>query len=789
MDVTCARCGTEYEFDETLVSDRGTTVKCTSCGHLFKVFRPDAAASGGRGGWLVEQTDGTRRTLRSLKELQRLITQGVLSPDDWISRSGEPPKRLGDIAELTSFFEATATVVANVPAPSTRSTPIPGRGAPAAPAERPHARTLDGAAIPPADETIPERRPKQTIMGVGGIASEPSSRRSQPPSDTLPDVARTRSEPPRAAPPPRPASTPPPPPPRPLRADPEATAPARPAARKDALGSEPTPSRAAASGAAPTRGRGLYLDADEPAAPPRARSRSGLWVALVVLLAAGVGVALAWPQLAPTLGLSQPVDPALPYLEQGDAALAHDDLAGYEDALIRYTQALAYDDRAHQVLTRLSRAQALWAQALLFDASDLEARAEEDPVRRGEAAAIRREVQRRAEAALHRAEDAVRQSSGDADAEIALADALRLTGDLPRARSRLDRALRLRSEPSAEALRVQALIEAAENGGDLAAARARAEEAVEKDPTLIRARLLAARALLASREVGAARRHVDAVLQTNAQHAAARALRSAIDEGLPPAPPAIDVPKNDAPGDASSSEENVEPEPEPEPTAAPTGEARASSGRRGRQETSVGDEGESGAIPAGRDYSWYVRNGDEQRRRGDLGRARAYYEAARNVRPSGSEALTGLGHAELQGGNAQTAASLFRQAAGQGYAEAYIGLGDAYRRLGRTQDARTAYERYLERLPGGPHAAIAQRHIDELRRQQAPVEDETPAPRTAETAPSEPARTETTDQAGSTEPPEPAPSTPSGALPPPRNMEGPPPEDVPAIDSDPEYQP
>ena len=32
MDVTCERCGTEYDFDDALVSERGTTVKCTNCG-------------------------------------------------------------------------------------------------------------------------------------------------------------------------------------------------------------------------------------------------------------------------------------------------------------------------------------------------------------------------------------------------------------------------------------------------------------------------------------------------------------------------------------------------------------------------------------------------------------------------------------------------------------------------------------------------------------------------------------------------------------------------------------
>ena len=37
MDVRCERCNTEYEFDDALVSERGTTVKCTNCGTCFEV--------------------------------------------------------------------------------------------------------------------------------------------------------------------------------------------------------------------------------------------------------------------------------------------------------------------------------------------------------------------------------------------------------------------------------------------------------------------------------------------------------------------------------------------------------------------------------------------------------------------------------------------------------------------------------------------------------------------------------------------------------------------------------
>ena len=37
MDVRCERCKTEYEFDDARITEAGVTVKCTTCGHVFKV--------------------------------------------------------------------------------------------------------------------------------------------------------------------------------------------------------------------------------------------------------------------------------------------------------------------------------------------------------------------------------------------------------------------------------------------------------------------------------------------------------------------------------------------------------------------------------------------------------------------------------------------------------------------------------------------------------------------------------------------------------------------------------
>src|SRR5690606_30675850 len=149
-------------------------------------------------------------------------------------------------------------------------------------------------------------------------------------------------------------------------------------------------------------------------------------------------------------------------------------------------------------------------------------------------------------------------------------------------------------------------------------------------------------------------------------HPAAVALRSAIDEGLPPAPPTVDVP--DAGGAAAPAEEEatepaaVEPAPIERPTPEPTPRRGEAPRRGGGGGAPSGDD--SGPIPTGRDYSWYIRQGDARLERNGLQRAREYYEAAREVRASGSEALTGLGYVALESGDASGAAAKFRQAAG-----------------------------------------------------------------------------------------------------------------------------
>lgn len=103
MDVRCERCSTEYEFDDALVSDKGTTVKCMSCGHQFRVARPSALKAPDK--WLVRRPDGQELMFVSLRELQKAIAGHQVGKEDHLFRGALRARSLGSIPELQPFFE------------------------------------------------------------------------------------------------------------------------------------------------------------------------------------------------------------------------------------------------------------------------------------------------------------------------------------------------------------------------------------------------------------------------------------------------------------------------------------------------------------------------------------------------------------------------------------------------------------------------------------------------------------------------------------------------------------
>jgi predicted Zn finger-like uncharacterized protein len=225
MDVRCERCRAQYVFDDEQVTPAGLTVQCTNCGHVFRVKkkelvvtvpvkpdelegvpmpataaapRPPGVAAGPPAPeperpreapreppreWRVRQPNGNIFTFRELTTLQKWIIERKVSRDDEISHSGDQWKRLGNIAELASFFQVVeAAERSRTQAVATAVTPLPVSAVPV------YGVALQGPGLyppppsgypppsftltPPSAAPAPERR----TTGEHRLAPEPPSR-------------------------------------------------------------------------------------------------------------------------------------------------------------------------------------------------------------------------------------------------------------------------------------------------------------------------------------------------------------------------------------------------------------------------------------------------------------------------------------------------------------------------------------------------------------------------------------------------------------------------------------
>ncbi len=141
MDVRCERCRTEYELENNSVSEAGTSVQCTACGHTFLVKRapattapppiPEAESAPAPADWLLETADGQSHRFRNLTSLQKWIIERKITRDDKISRTGQAWRRLGEIVELAPFFDVVddadrARAVSAPRPPTAQASPPPG---------------------------------------------------------------------------------------------------------------------------------------------------------------------------------------------------------------------------------------------------------------------------------------------------------------------------------------------------------------------------------------------------------------------------------------------------------------------------------------------------------------------------------------------------------------------------------------------------------------------------------------------------------------------------------------
>ncbi len=806
MDVTCERCETEYEFDETLVSERGTAVKCTQCGHMFKVYPPSGGTSSP---WHVQTRDGRKETIGTLRELQQRIARGELTEEDRISRGNEGWKRLGDIAELESFFRAAReraaseafarTMPAISPSAAPAPPPSPAEAAweamPTVPGDRPAKRTVLGvgapapAAPPPSPPATPRPDALQGIPTGGPPAPPPASRNAHGnlPTGAVPTpdggwVSGPGLPPLEAGAPPPAGSTAPPTTPELPRLDDGGTTggPSGPAA----LPRLQRPPVASPSAAPSERPPSEFPEV--PGLSASRRSGAGKWLLLLGLLGLlGAGAWTSRSRWLPALRGESSEDPVARFLLTGDEALAEDHPDAYERALREYTRASAVAERDPRVFVRMAWAEALHAHALRLRTADARARGATDPAVMGEARALQREAERHAREALRLVDRARALASGRPSPllENVAALAAFTAGDGSGGDEALAR-LRSTTPPFPGAVAWLEALRAMEPDGTVPPdALEPAQRAVREAPELIRARLLLARAALASRRIDEARATLEAVFRQHPDHPEARALLEAIEKGAPPAPPLVEV--TDASTERADAGAPVPPEPTPSPNSEqPPSEGAITTSHPARTETA------EPSAPRG-DYDELVRKGERLQERGRSAEARAYFERALKLRPEAPEALVGLGYVALDQGRRGEALGHFRRAAARGYAEGFLGLGETYQAAGRLQEALESYESYLQRHPNGPSAPIARRKVSELRAQLGTREPEASpsgAPEPSETTGSDtpPAHASAAPGEPQSTAPEPTHPTAPNELPAPRNTDPStiPQSDPPAVDSE-----
>ncbi len=661
MDVTCDNCKAEYDFDDTLLGDKGTTVKCSKCGHVFRVMPPRREPT--RSALKVRFRDGRIESVASLRDLQQRIQAGQVGMDDELGRDGFTYRRLGDVPELRNFF--------------TRSVPASG---PVSSAALQSARND----LPHRGEPIPAKAaPKRTVLGMGG--------------PDIPAAPRVPNFGPVAA--------------------AQALAPTQPAAEAPKTPKGTIQGRAPISSAPTAPNMAIPpRDAQRPGQEPLARGPVRFDEALIS------SAPTPTERSAPTTTDSAPTQPP-PTTQVAPAA--HGALA---------------PSPSGTAPTQISPASSVFATGPTIDARFA---LDGTPVRpvSGSAAPV---AQRPAGPALR-------------ISESAMEGPMRSDGPTPPRSPALDSvppgALKAATQPKSGTPR----------GGSGGAVRLSVDE---EDRLHERQRAgggsrwllyLVAGALLAGGGFVIARQLSQNPVQATPPLAAAPAEAPA----TPPPTPAVGADAAALTGSTPAPEQAPEAKPEEtskaaapaptpasEPSAKPTAKApepsrekpadKAPSADRGKdKDKPSANESSGGSAREPKDYAGWVSRGDQLLAKKDLAGAQQAFQTAVSLRGTGSEANSGLGAALLAQGQTREAIPYLTRAASNGFAEASVNLGDAYRKLGDKDSAIESYETYLARLPRGARANYVKLQLEGLGKDMGGAKSE-PAPAREESRPSAP---------------------------------------------------
>jgi predicted Zn finger-like uncharacterized protein len=738
MEVRCNRCSTEYDFDDALISERGTTVKCTHCGYQFKVF-PERAGDAAPERWLVRTRSGNELVFTSLRELQRGIASRQVGPDDLLTRGQKPARPLGSIAELEPFFahagstpvhtlqglapaaddalgpnvasNGVAALASNAPAPgwvveSAGADPVkPGSGEHSLPTLRlTRAGEVPKAADPRALPSAPEeelslsQRPYEVaeVNPVGGAlgASAPSSAVRSAPSNATPLSGSFLTPD--------------------FRSSPTQSAP-----NSSAYAAGPPSS--SFNGAPLSAGRRQLRSYDEvaeetaPQAGRRARSR---WIAAVILagmttlFAVTVGRRYLMESAsggAPTS--TQTSARVSELLQQGNRLMDEGDFEGASEPLLR-ASALAEND--HAVLAALAklatlRADVTWLRLRLLDPNQT------DLVQ-----STHRELGRRVGKARAATDAAFAVAPEDLTVQRARIDTLRLSGDADKAREWIKPIASNPSDP--QNAYVLAALDLADPSPSWPGVidRLRTAAAGERIPgrahaALIYALARAGRSQEANSELAKLDANPSGTLLLDELRSFLKRYDSARDNGR------------------SANVATVDP--------GTLGKLDTSTGEGGRPSTEAPRP--SAEPPRGNeDYRRLLLEAAQVTRHGELSRASDIYYRVLTLNANNLEALVGLGQIALRRNDTAAATRFFDRALTEnpGYVPALVARGDQEWANSNQSGAVAFYRRVVEQTSGkghyGQHASARINQADGSRAAPAaPSSTETPSARPDSPAP------------------------------------------------------
>ena len=641
MDVQCERCKTEYEFDDALVSGRGTTVKCTNCGYQFKVRATVDASANER--WVVRTSSGHEIVFTSLRELQRAITSHEVGRGDTLSRGNAPPRSLGAIAELEPFFLAR-----------------PPRGDALPPPPEPQ-RSRMPTLRPPAASAVPPSTPPARLAPI----HDPHDRKSHAYAE-----AGTMMAP--AVPAVNAVVSRPPPPPLPVDGGRVHTArlPVAVAARPPTVPirrmEEPDEE------SEPLAARYSIPDGDSSFAPTPRRRRMGGWIVVVLVLAGSLAVGyqvVVRPYLA---NATKPAAPraldarAVQFLTDGESAFRDGNL---ELAKEKFDKASALAESDPHVLLDVARLAAARADVPWLKTRLLPESADEDLL------VAKQQLADLGSVARHAADAAAAAAPDDVPSIRAHVDALRIVGEREAARAYVTKIIANASQP--ETAYVLAALDLAEIDPVWTTILDRLRTAVAGEGTAGRARAALVYALARSGDLAGAKVELDrlAALPTSPLVGPLRAFLARVAQGKT-------APQASASASAPRAAVDVDSLP------------RSASGSP-PSDTAAGGGGGGG------DPREIMREASAAENRGQFPRAIKLYEDAMHSDPNNSEALAGLGSVSLKTGDYASARSYFGRALAinPNFVPALVGQADAMWSEGDKAGATARYKDIVDRFP------------------------------------------------------------------------------------------